>query len=190
MLEISLVYDKNDKHVTIYDRYNTEFAAKVIKSIELANISNTYSATNAMKFDTSNNTQKNILWKHVAWHCDEYSAAPIFHYINNLVFQKLFLQSDYFDNKYDERVYIDLWQSLGHTNEIEKPSRSDSKLRVTIELKNALTHKMRLQVWRYTNGEYLYMLVSGSLTLKYTTYTIKSQDMHLKHKKSSKKNLY
>ena len=35
---------------------------------------------------------------------------------------------------------------------------------------------MRLRVWEYTNGEYLYMLIGGSLTLKYKTYTIKSLD--------------
>ena len=37
-------------------------------------------------------------------------------------------------------------------------------------------HKMRLQVWGYTNGGFLYMLVDGGFTLKYKTYTIKSQD--------------
>ena len=35
---------------------------------------------------------------------------------------------------------------------------------------------MRLRIWRYTNREYLYMLVDGGLTLKYKTYTIKLQD--------------
>ena len=33
---------------------------------------------------------------------------------------------------------------------------------------------MRLRVWGYKNGEYLYMLTDGSLTLQYKTYTIKS----------------
>ena len=55
-LEIPLVYEKSDKHLTIYDSYNAECAAKMIKSIELANISDAYSATNTMKFDTSKNT--------------------------------------------------------------------------------------------------------------------------------------
>ena len=36
---------------------------------------------------------------------------------------------------------------------------------------------MRLRVWGYTNGEYIYiyLLHDGSLTLNYKTYTIKSQ---------------
>ena len=147
------------------------------KCIELANISDAYSTTNTIQFDTLNDNQKHMLWKqYVVWHCDEYSTAPISNYINNPVFQELLLESDYFGNKSDEKVYIDLRDSLRYTNEIEKPSRNDSKLTVMTELKNALTHKMRLRVWRYTNAEYLYMLVDGGLTLKYKTYTIKSQD--------------
>ena len=35
---------------------------------------------------------------------------------------------------------------------------------------------MRLRVWGYTNGEYLFMLHDGSLMLKYKTYTIKPLD--------------
>ena len=62
-LKISLVYDKSDKHLTIYDSYNAKCAAKMIKSIKLANISDTYSTTSTMKCDTSNDTQKHMLWK-------------------------------------------------------------------------------------------------------------------------------
>ena len=65
----------------------------------------------------------------------------------NPVFQELLLKSNYFGNKFDEKVYINLRRSLGYANEIEKPSRNDSKLTVKIELKNALTHKKRLRVW-------------------------------------------
>ena len=60
----------------------------MIKSIEVANISDAYSATNTMKFDTSNDTQKHMLRKqYVAWHCDGYSTAPISDYIKKPVFQ-------------------------------------------------------------------------------------------------------
>ena len=34
-LEISLAYDKSDKHTTIYDSYNHKLAAKQIKSLKL-----------------------------------------------------------------------------------------------------------------------------------------------------------
>ena len=33
--ELSLVYDKSNKHTTIYDTYNHELAAKRVKSVRL-----------------------------------------------------------------------------------------------------------------------------------------------------------
>ena len=90
--------------------------------------------------------------------------------------QDLLLKSDYFGTKSNEKIYFDLQDSLRYTDEIGKPSRNDSKLNATIELRNALAKKRRLRVRGYTNGEYLYMLTDGSLTLKYKTYTRKSLD--------------
>ena len=58
--------------------------------------------------------------------------------------------------------------SLGYPDEIEKPSRNDSKLNTTIELRNLLAKKMMLKVWGYTNGEYPYMLLDSELTLNKT----------------------
>ena len=49
---------------------------------------------------------------------------------------------------------------------MEKPSQNNSILTTIIELNSALTHKMRLRVWGYSNGKYLYMAVDGDLTLK------------------------
>ena len=46
LLELSLVYDKSDKHKTIYDSYNHELVAKTIKSIKLSNFTEIYSLTN------------------------------------------------------------------------------------------------------------------------------------------------
>lgn len=170
-LEVSLVYDKSDKHLIIYDSYNGECVVQKIESVELANISKAYSVTNTINIDTPNDTQKHMLWKQfVAWNCNGYSAVLISDYINNPTFQELPVEKDYFGNDSDERVYIEFRDSLGYTNEIEKPSRNDSKLTLTIELKSALTKKMMLRVWRYTNNEYLYMLADGGLTLKYKAY--------------------
>ena len=47
-LEISIVYDKSDKHkhTKIYDCYNVELAAKYIKSVNLSNFTEIYSLTN------------------------------------------------------------------------------------------------------------------------------------------------
>ena len=48
-IEISLVYDKSDKHTTIYDSYNFKLAAKYIKSVKLGNFTGIYSLTNEKK---------------------------------------------------------------------------------------------------------------------------------------------
>ena len=48
-IEISLAHNKSDKHLTIYDSYNSETAAKLIKTIEFANISNENSATSTLR---------------------------------------------------------------------------------------------------------------------------------------------
>ena len=89
-IEISLVYDKSDEYLTIYDSYNAECTARLIKAIELLNISEAYSATNAKRFDTSNDLQKHLLYKQFAtWHCNACTAAPLMDYINNPVFQEL-----------------------------------------------------------------------------------------------------
>ena len=67
-LKIYLVYDKSDKHATLYDSCNAKCAARMIKNIELSNISDTYSATNTMKFNINNDAQKHLLWKqYTAW---------------------------------------------------------------------------------------------------------------------------
>ena len=50
-LEISLVFDRSDHHLSIYDSYNAEVAATHIKTIKLQNASNTYSEFNTVKFD-------------------------------------------------------------------------------------------------------------------------------------------
>ena len=48
-LEISLVYDKSQKHTTIYDSYNVELATKYIKSVKLENVTEIYSSINKKK---------------------------------------------------------------------------------------------------------------------------------------------
>ena len=95
--------------------------------------------------------------------------------MNNPVAQKLEKEIDYFKNTSDKRICIDLGQGKGYTKEPENPKRNDSKMTITIETRYSLTQKMRLRVWGQTNGEYIYLLNDGSLSLKYKTYTLKSQ---------------
>ena len=91
----------------------------------------------------------------LAWGTDGCSTAPLSDFMNNPIAQELKNQTDYFGNGSDERLYVDLRQSRGYTDELEKPSRNDSSM--TISIQTALTKKMRLRVWGYTNGEYIYL---------------------------------
>ena len=40
------MFNKSDKHTSIYDSYNAELAAKTVKSIKLSNFIEIYSLTN------------------------------------------------------------------------------------------------------------------------------------------------
>ena len=89
-IEISLVHDKSDKHLTPYDSYNAETAAKLIKTIEFANISNENSATNTLRYDLDNNLHKHLLYKQfLAGNTNGCSTAPLGDFMNNPVAQKL-----------------------------------------------------------------------------------------------------
>ena len=103
------------------------------------------------------------------------STAPLADFASHPIAQELKDETNYYGDNLDKKVYNDLRDSRGYTNELDKPSQNDSKMTITSKLKNALAKKMRLRVWGYTNDEYLYMQQDGALTLKYKTYTIKSQ---------------
>ena len=144
-IELSLVYDKNDKHTTIYDSYNHELAAKQIKSVRISNSTEIYSLTNEKKNDVDNLTQRHLLYKQfVAWSCGGSSVAPLSDYRNNPVFQELPSKDEYFDVKSDEKIYLDLRATSGYVKEAEKLERDDSKTNLDILLKDAATKKLWL----------------------------------------------
>ena len=78
-------------------------------------------------------------------------------YINNPIYQELIDEEDYFENKSDERIYLDLRASSGYTNEAEKLERNDSKINLHVLLESAATKKLRLRVWAHSIGKYLYI---------------------------------
>ena len=105
-LEMSLVFDKSDKHTTIYDSYNIELAAKHIKSVRL---SLKFTALQLKKCHMDSLTEKHLLYKQfVAWTCDSCSKASLTDYINNPIYQKLIDEEQYDGNANDERLYLDL----------------------------------------------------------------------------------
>ena len=171
-LEFSLVFDRSDQHLNIYDSYNAEVAAVSIKNIKLQNASNTYSEFNTIKFDLEDEEDRFTLYNaFVAWVTKGSSIVPESDYIYNEIRQELPNRNNYFTNS-DERVYIDIRRSKGYTGEFERVNRDDSDLVVTVDLKNASAKKMRLYVTGYYQGEYLYMLSKDGLVMNHKEYSI------------------
>ena len=103
-------------------------------------------------------------------------TAPFSDYINNPVYQELIDEDGYDGVRSDERLYLDLRASAGYTTEMEKLERNDSKLNLTTQLRDAVTKKLRLRIWAYSLGEYLYVLSRQGLMLRHKTYSIIQED--------------
>ena len=56
---------------------------------------------------------------YVAYNCDSCSAAPLTQCRNNEIYQELPTEAKYL-NDMDERLYIDMCQSQGYMDELEK----------------------------------------------------------------------
>ena len=176
-IEISIVPDKSDKHTTIYDSYNREMAAQLIKTLQLSNFTEIYSLTNEKKYSIDNLTQKHLLYKQfIAWNCNESSIAPLTEYMDNPIFQELPDEETYYSLKSDEKIYLDLRASSGYVREAEKLERNDSKVNLQITLKEAATFNLRVRIWAYSLSEYLYVLSKSGLTLKHRTSAINQSD--------------
>ena len=89
----------------------------------------------------------------VAYNCDGRSDAPLTQYRNNEIYQELTKERDYFKSTIDERLYIDLRRSKGYTNELEKLTRNDSGISLTVKLKAATTKNLKLRVIGYSQSE-------------------------------------
>ena len=176
-IEISIVPDKSDKHTTIYDSYNREMAAQLIKTLQLSNFTEIYSLTNEKKYSIDNLTQKHLLYKQfVAWNYNGSSVAPLTEHMDNPIFQELPDEETYYSLKSDEKIYLDLRASSGYVREAEKLERNDSKVNLQITLKEAATFNLRVRIWAYSLSEYLYVLSKSGLTLKHRTSAINQSD--------------
>ena len=135
-IKISLGYDKSYQHLTIYDSYDLELAAKMIHSMTFENTTSTYSLTGKLEYSYKNEDEKNILYKmFIAYNCNGCSAGPLTQYKNNEIYQYITPEEEYRSNTKDDRIYIDMRISQGSTDELEKLTRDDSGLAVVINLK-------------------------------------------------------
>ena len=79
----------------------------------------------------------------------------------------------------DEKVYINIRRSKGYTSELERVNRDDSDLSVTVDLKAAMTNKMRLYIRGYYQTKYMYMLSKHGLI--YRIQCCKNQKLNRMH---------
>ena len=163
-IKISIVPDKSDKQTSIYDSYNREMAAQLIKTLQLSNFTEIYSLTNEKRRNIDNLTQKHLLYKQfVAWNCNGSSATPLTDYMDSPIFRELPDEEEYFSLKSDEKVCLDLGATSGYVTEAEKLERNDSKINLQITLKDAAKFNLRVRIWAYSLSEYLYVLSKSRL---------------------------
>ena len=76
----------------------------------------------------------------IAWIFNGSSIAPLSDYADNPIYQEAPRKKKYFSDS-DERLYIDVRRSKGHTREFERVNGNDNDLTITTELKIALRKK-------------------------------------------------
>ena len=172
-IEISLVPEKSYQHLTAYDSYDLEIAAKTIGNIKLNNVNSIYDSYTTHKYDLTDENDKMLLYKNfVAYVTDGCSTAPLPEYRNNDIYKELTKYKDYFGSKSDERLYIDLRRSRGYTGELEKLVRNDSGVSLTINLKEVAAYKLRLFVTVFAQAEWFYATGAQGQSMTLKPYTV------------------
>ena len=105
----------------IYDSYNLELAAKLIKSAKFENTSTTYSLTGKLEYDVKKNDELDILYKiFLALQCNGCSTVPLSQYKNNEIYQEITTEENYTTANTDDRILTDWRRSKAYTDELEK----------------------------------------------------------------------
>ena len=168
-LEVSLVYDKSNQHQTVYDSYDLELASRFVQMLTIENAS---SQSGQLEFNADNEDDKHWLYQmFVTYNCDGCSTAPLTQYHNNEIYQELPTEAKCFDDM-DERLYIDMRQSKGYTDDLEKLTQDASDINLTVKLKVAAAKKMRLRVLGYSQAEYWYTTSSKGYIMTFKNYSV------------------
>ena len=110
-----------------------------------------------LKYNVDNEDDKHLLYTmFVACNCNDCSAAPLAQYRNNKIYQELKSEEAYSGDESDEKIYIHMRRSKGYTDELEKLTRNESNVSITVKLKAVATKKLRLKIVRYSQCEYFY----------------------------------
>ena len=75
----------------------------------------------------------------VAYNCSGCSVAPLTQYRINKIYQEIIKEGKYFKDDSDGKIYIDIRRSKGYTDELEKLTRNDIGVSLTIKLKASAT---------------------------------------------------
>ena len=141
-VEISLDYYKSYQHQTIYDIYDVELASKFIQNVKFKNTFSTYSLTGKLEYNQKNEDDKGWLYKmFIAYNCDGFSTAPLTQHKSNKIYQEITQQDEFATDKMSERLYIDMRRNQRNTEELEKLTRDDSGVTLTVNLREAAKKK-------------------------------------------------
>ena len=106
-IEISIVYDKSYQHSTIYDSYDLELVARLIKTVKFENASSTYSLTGKLSYDMEKDDEKFLLYKMlVVFACNGCSSTPLSQYKNNPIYQEITEEFDFGRTNKDMIAFI------------------------------------------------------------------------------------
>ena len=134
-IEISLVYYKSCQHQKIYDIYDVELASKFIQSVKFENTSSTHSLTGKLEYNQKNEDDKGWLYKmFIAYNCDSFSTARLSQHKSNKIYKEITQQDEFATDNTDERLYIDMRRSQQYTEKLEKLTRDDSGVTLTVNL--------------------------------------------------------
>ena len=106
-IKISIVYDKSYQHSTIYDSYDLELVARLIKAVKFENTSSTYSLTGKLSYNIEKDDEKFLLYKMlVAFACNGCSSTPLSQYKNNPIYQEITEEFDFGRTNKDMIAFI------------------------------------------------------------------------------------
>ena len=108
----------------------------------------------------------------VAYNCNGCYAAPLTQYRSNEIYQELKSEEAYFGNESDKKKYDDMRRSKGHTDELEKLTRNDSEVSITVKLKATVTEKLRLKIAGYSQCEHFYTKSTIGQIMAFKRYSV------------------
>ena len=137
-----MVFDKSDQHQNVYDSYDLELAAKHVQLLTLENSSATYSLTGQLEHNISNKDEKR--WLHqifAAYYSEGCSVAQLTQYKNNEIKQELTKEKIILEMILIKDCILIMRRSKGYADELEKLTRDDGGVTLTIKLKKAAEKK-------------------------------------------------